>query len=94
MRERWLGATGRRVPELAVDGELELPEETLVLDVLDVLDPEALREAFDRGRPVAVRAGTAEAVREALARPEVSCVLVPPENRELVELDLRSLTYG
>jgi molybdenum cofactor biosynthesis enzyme MoaA len=91
MRERWLGATGRRVPELAVDGELELPEETLVLDALD---PETLREAFDRGRPVAVRAGTAEAVREALARPEVSCVLVPPENRELVELDLRSLTYG
>ena len=92
MTERWLGATGRKVPAIAVEGELDLPEETLVLD--GVSDDEALRRAHDAGRGVAVRADSAEAVREALARPEVSCVLVPPHRRGLVELDLRALTYG
>ena len=91
MRERWLGATGRKVPEIAVEGELDLPPETLVLDALDV---EALRRAHADGRPVAVRAETAQDVKAALARPEVSCVLVPPESRPLLDLDLRELTYG
>ena len=91
MRERWLGATGRKVPEIAIDGELDLPIGTLVLD--DVGDVAALREAHKSGRPVAVRAGTPEAVREALARPEVACVLVPPGRHDLLELDLTSLTY-
>ena len=31
-------------------------------------------------------------VKAALARPEVACVLVPPEHRELLELDLTELT--
>ena len=30
----------------------------------------------------------------ALARPEVASVLVPPDTRELLELDLVALTYG
>jgi hypothetical protein len=91
MRERWLGATGRRIAEIVVDGEVDLPEDALLLDELDA---EALRDAFDRGRPVIVRAGTADDVRAALARPEVSCVVIPVDRRELTELDLRSLTYG
>ena len=91
MRERWLGATGRKVPEIAVEGEVELPPETLVLDAVDA---EALRQAHGDGRPVAVRADTAQNVKEALARPEVSCVLVPAARRELLDLDLRELTYG
>jgi hypothetical protein len=91
MRERWLGATGRRIAEIVVEGEVDLPTDALVLDELDV---DALREAFDRGRPVVVRADTAAEVRAALARPEVSCVVVRAERRELVELDLRTLTYG
>ena len=91
MRERWLGATGTKVPEIAVDGELELPPETLVLDAVDV---EALQRAHREGRPVAVRADTATNVKSALARPEVSCVLVPADHRELLDLDLRELTYG
>ncbi len=91
MRQRWLGATGRKVPEIGVEGELELPAETLVLDALDL---EALQRAHREGRPVAVRADTAQNVKAALARPEVSCVLVPPANRELLDLDLRELTYG
>jgi hypothetical protein len=43
---------------------------------------------------VVVRATTAEAVRAALERPEVACVLVPPEQRDLRELDFRQLKYG
>ena len=44
VRERWLGATGRKVPEIVVEGEFDLPEGTLVLEGVDI---EALREAFD-----------------------------------------------
>jgi hypothetical protein len=92
IRQRWLGATGRRVPELAFEGELDLPEETLELP--DVEDVAALRTAFDAGRPVVVHAESEEQIRRALARPEVSCVLVPRTRPELLELDLPSLTYG
>ena len=91
MRERWFGATGRRVPELALEGTLDL-EGALVLD--DVSDEQRLRAAFDEGTPVVVRADTAERVVEALRRPEVSAVLVPPDKRELLGLDLVELTYG
>ena len=67
MRERWLGATGRKVPEIAVEGEIDLPLETLVLD-------ERRRPALEAARTA--RAGlsscapsTAENVKAALARP-------------------------
>ena len=89
MRERWFGATGRRVPELALEGSLEL-EGALVLD--DVGDLARLQEAHAEGTPVVVRAATPEAVKAALARPEVASVLVPIE--ELLTLDLTALTYG
>jgi hypothetical protein len=91
LRERWFGSTGRRVPEISVEGELELGE-ALVLD--DVFDAAALKQAHEKGRPVVVRAQSAEAVKEALARPEVACVIVPESKRDLLELDLTELTYG
>jgi hypothetical protein len=91
MRERWFGATGRRVPEIAVEGELDLAN-ALVVD--EVGDASALHEAHEAGRPVVVRASTPEQVKEALARPEVSAALVPPGRRDLLDLDLRELTYG
>ena len=91
MRERWFGATGRLVPEIAVEGELDV-EGALVLD--DVSDERALKDAHAQGHPVVVRAASAEAVKAALARPEVASVLVPPDRRDLVELDLTELTYG
>jgi len=91
LRERWFGATGRRVPEIAVEGEIDL-DDALVLD--DVSDAHALKEAHDAGRPVVVRASSAETVKQALARPEVACVLVPEDKRELLDLDLTELTYG
>jgi hypothetical protein len=91
VRERWFGATGRRVPEIAVEGELDLGE-ALVLD--DVSDAGRLHEAHEAGQPIVVRAASAEAVQAALAHPEVATALVPAERRELLELDLRGLTYG
>jgi hypothetical protein len=91
VRERWFGATGRRVAEVAIEGELDVAE-ALVLD--DVHDGERLRKAFRSGTPVVVRASSPEEIKAALARPEVSSVLVPPERRDLLELDLTELTYG
>jgi hypothetical protein len=90
MRQRWFGATGRRVPELAAEGSLELGDALVV----DALDETQLREAFDAGRPVVVRAQTADAIKAALARPEVASVLVPPDRDDLLALDLTELTYG
>jgi hypothetical protein len=91
VRERWFGATGRRVPELAREGDVDV-EGALVLD--DVSDAGALRAAFDAGTPVVVRASSAEEIKAALTRPEVACVLVPPDRADLLELDLTELTYG
>ena len=93
MRERWWGRTGRRVPELAIEGDPAVPtEEALVLDGVEDLQP--IADAFEAGRPVVVRAASAEEVRAALARPEVAAVLVPSERHDLLELDLTELTYG
>ena len=104
MRERWLGATGIRVPEIAVEDEdLELVGEGRVrvdgaeVDALvlgELGEHETVHEAHLRGTPVVVRADNAEGVAAALAWPEVSCALVPPERRELRDLDLRRLKYG
>jgi hypothetical protein len=93
VRERWFGATGRQVPEIAVEGEDEIPlEDALVLE--DVSDEARLRAAHESGTPVVVRAADEASVARALERPEVACVLVPPEQRELRELDFRRLKYG
>jgi hypothetical protein len=89
MRERWFGATGRRVPAIALEGSIDV-DGALLLDGID--DVEALRSAHADGVPVVVRASDAAGVARALARPEVACVLVP--DPALVELDLSELTYG
>lgn len=89
MRERWFGATGRRVPAIALEGALDV-QGALVVDSIE--DVEALRAAHAAGTPVVVRAASADAVARALARPEVSSVLVT--DPELIELDLPDLTYG
>lgn len=88
MRERWFGATGRRVPEIVLEGELDLADAL----VLDGVDDAALREAHAHGRPVVIRAHTAEEVRAALARPEVASALV--DDPSLRDVDLTELTYG
>jgi hypothetical protein len=104
MRERWFGATGLQVPEIAVEGEdLELTDErharvgnrTFEILVADLAaNGESLAQAHAEGVPVVVRAEHAEEVKSALARPEVSCVAVPGSARHLRELDLTELTYG
>ena len=87
MRQRWFGATGRQVPEIALDGDLDV-EGALVLDAWD----DEAHAAFERGQPIVVRAGDATEVKAALAHPEVACVLV--RDPALLELDLVKMTYG
>jgi len=77
------------VPEISLEGELDLGE-ALVLD--DIADDAVLRAAHEQGRPVVIRARTAEDVKAALARPEVATVLV--RDPALRDLDLTELTYG
>jgi hypothetical protein len=88
VRERWFGATGRRVPEIALEGGIDVTDAL----VLEALDDETLREAHAQGRPVVVRAATAAEVKAALARPEVALALVT--DAALLDLDLTELTYG
>ena len=81
------------MPELAAEGDEAVPAgEALVLE--DAADVERLREAFAAGTPVVVRASSPADVKAALARPEVSCVLVPAGRDDLLSLDLTELTYG
>jgi hypothetical protein len=87
--ERWFGATGRRVPAIAREGDFDL-DDALVLESVD--DVDALRAAHGEGRPVVVRARTADDVRRALARPEVASAIV--DDPALLDLDLTELTYG
>ena len=93
MRQRWFGAKGFRVPEIAVEGDPAVPvEDALVLD--DVSDEQKLKDAHDAGTPVVVRADSPEKVKRALERPEVASVIVPGDRQELLELDLTKMTYG
>jgi len=64
MRERWFGATGRKVPEIVLE---------------DLSDLDRVHAAHVEGIPVVVRAKTADEVVEALSHGEVACVLVRDE---------------
>jgi len=89
MRERWFGATGRKVPEIALEGTIDL-EGALVLD--DLSDVAAIHAAHHAGTPVVVRCASAEEVHAALSLGPVACVLVRDE--ALLALDLPEMTYG
>ncbi len=89
MRERWFGATGRKVPEIALAGTIDL-EGALVLD--DVTDVAAIHEAHHAGTAVVVRCSSAEEVHAALSLGPVACALVTDE--ALLALDLAEMTYG
>ena len=89
MRERWFGATGRKVPEIALDGTIDLAG-ALVLD--DVSDVAAIHAAHHAGTPVVVRCSSAEDVYAALSLGPVACALVTDES--LLTLDLAEMTYG
>ena len=89
MRERWFGATGRKVPEIVLEGTLDL-EGALVLD--DVSDARAIHDAHHAGTPVVVRCTTPEEVHAALSLGPVACALVADET--LLAVDLAEMTYG
>ena len=89
MRERWFGATGRKVPEIALEGTIDL-DQALVVD--DVSDLDRIHAAHVEGTPVVVRATTTDEVLEALSHGEVACALV--RDPQLLEVDLTRLTYG
>lgn len=89
MRERWFGATGRKVPAIVLEGTLDL-EGALVLD--DASDVRAIHDAHHAGTPVVVRCSSAEEVHAALSLGPVACALVTDES--LLELDLAEMTYG
>jgi hypothetical protein len=88
-RERWFGRTGRKVPEVALEGSVDVAG---ALELDGVGDTAALRAAHEQGVPVVVHARTLEQVTAALARPEVACVLVT--DAALLAVDLADLTYG
>jgi hypothetical protein len=89
MRERWFGGTGRKVPEIVLEGSLDLGD-ALVLDGLSEVG--RIHAAHLEGTPVVVRAGSKEEIVAALSLGEVACVLVRDE--ALLDVDLASLTYG
>ena len=92
MRERWFGATGRRVPEIALEGELDL-EGALVLD--DVSDDERLREAHAAGHAGRRPRGHARSGQGgARASRRSRACSSRRERADLLELDLTALTYG
>jgi hypothetical protein len=87
--ERWFGSTGRKVPEIALEGGIEL-EGALVLD--DISDLTAIHAAHEAGTPVVVRASTAEDAHAALSLGAVSCVLVRDDS--LLSTNFAEMTYG
>jgi hypothetical protein len=89
MRERWFGASGRKVPEIVLEGTIDL-RDALVLD--DVSDVRAINDAHHAGTPVVVRCSTPEEVHAALSLGPVACALVSDE--ALLSLDLAEMTYG
>jgi len=89
MRERWFGATGRKVPAIVLEGTLDLSG-AIVLD--DVSDVAAIHEAHHAGTPIVVRASTPGEVHAALSVGAVACALVRDER--LLSLDLAEMTYG
>jgi hypothetical protein len=89
MRERWFGSTGRKIPEIALSGSVDVSG-ALQLD--DVSEIAAIEAAHAEGTPVVVTAGSLAEVTAALQRPEVACVLVT--DPALLEVDLADITYG
>jgi CheY-like chemotaxis protein len=77
------------VPEIALEGTIDL-ERALVLD--DVSDLGRIHAAHLEGTPVVVRATNADEVLEALSHGQVACALV--RDPALLEVDLTRLTYG
>ena len=88
MRERWFGATGRSVPEIALAGDLDV-QGALVLDGVD--DARDARRAC--GGPSGRGARSHRRRGEGCARPPGSRFGLV-DDPALLDLDLTELTYG
>ena len=89
MRERWFGATGRQVPEIALEGDFDAAE-ALVLDAID--DEARCARRTRKVGPSSSARTTAEDV-QARARPARGGVRLV-DDATLLDLDLTELTYG
>jgi hypothetical protein len=89
MRERWFGATGRKVPAIVLEGTIDLSG-ALILGALD--DRAAIHAAHHAGTPIVIRCSSAAEVHAALSLGAVACALVTDE--ALLALDLAGMTYG
>jgi len=86
---------GNGIGRAAALGSAREGASVVVADVSEKHNKETARMIEEQGgRALAVRCDVTrvEDVKAALARPEVACTLVPSE--ELLDLDLRKLTYG
>jgi hypothetical protein len=84
MRERWFGATGRKVPEIALEGTID---GALVLD--DVSDVSTIHEAHHAGTLIVVRCASA-----ATCTPLTLGGRARLSPTTLLDLDLAGMTYG
>ena len=89
MRERWFGATGRKVPEIALEGTVDL-EGALVLD--DVSDLAAIHNAHHAGTPGRRSCVDRRGGARRVSLGPVACVIVT--DGKLLQLDLAEMTYG
>ncbi len=90
MRERWFGATGRKVPAIVLEGTVELA---------GALDRSTTSPMWRRSTKLITRAlrswsaaRSAEDVHAALSLGPIACALVTDES--LLSLDLAEMTYG
>jgi hypothetical protein len=89
MRERWFGATGRKVPEIALEGN-DRPRGSARARrrVGRGGHPRGAPRGHSRRRPLR----SAEDVYAALSLGPVACALVTDES--LLAVDLAEMTYG
>ena len=109
MRERWFGATGRKVPAIVLEGTVDLDGALVLEDASDVV---AIHEAHHAGTPVVVRcsspnevhaahhAGTPIVVRCSSPEDVHAALSLGPvscalvTDEALLQLDLAEMTYG
>ena len=89
MRERWFGATGRKVPAIVLEGTIDLAGALVLDDVSDSRDPRSAPRGNARS---SCAARLPEEVHAALSLGPVACALVTDE--ALLSLDLAEMTYG
>ena len=91
MRERWFGATGRKITGIALEGTVDL-EGALVLDDVSDLKSDSRSAPTPEPRSSSDAPTARRCTRGAVAGAPVACALVADES--LLALDLAEMTYG